>query len=117
MQDDRDDSLEKRRRQLEADLAARGQAGTTNRGQSEESRKGYKLAIKLSSEFVSAVIVGALLGLGIDWLAGTTPWAMVIFLMLGFVAGVMNVMRSTGAVKSPHPADRLGEMNRKSKEK
>ena len=56
--------------------------------------KGYALAFRLASEFVAAVVVGAAIGWGLDRLAGTTPWGMIGFLLLGFAAGVLNVMRS-----------------------
>lgn len=56
--------------------------------------KGYSLAIRLSSEFVAAILVGAAIGWGLDVLAGTSPWGMIGFLLLGFAAGVVNVMRS-----------------------
>ena len=56
--------------------------------------RGFSLGIRLASEFVAAIIVGAAIGWGLDWLAGTTPWGMIGFLLLGFAAGVLNVMRS-----------------------
>jgi ATP synthase protein I len=51
------------------------------------------------------VIVGALLGYLFDRFAGTAPWGMIVFLLLGFCAGVLNVLRSTGAVAQ---SDRTG---------
>lgn len=44
-------------------------------------------------EFVGCVLVGGLLGYGIDRYAGTAPWAMIGLLLLGFVAGLRSVMR------------------------
>ena len=40
--------------------------------------------MKLSSEFIAGVAVGAGLGWGIDRLAGTSPWGLIVFLLLGF---------------------------------
>lgn len=57
---------------------------------------GYGNAFRLSSEFISAILVSTAIGFGLDWLLGTTPWAMIVFLLLGFVAGVMNVLRASG---------------------
>jgi ATP synthase protein I len=57
---------------------------------------GWAQALKLGSEFVAGVIVGFVIGYGIDYFLGTTPWGMVVFLLLGFVAGTLNVMRSAG---------------------
>jgi ATP synthase protein I len=53
-------------------------------------------ALKLSSEFIAAVIVGVGLGWFLDRLAGTSPWGLIVFLLLGFAAGVVNVLRSSG---------------------
>ncbi|WP_332065879.1 AtpZ/AtpI family protein [Bartonella sp. CB189] len=57
-------------------------------------------AIKLSSEFLASIIVGIVLGLGFDKLAGSLPWGLVFFLFLGFAAGVLNVLRSVGYTTS-----------------
>lgn len=55
---------------------------------------GMALAFRLGAEFVAGVLVGAGLGFGLDYVAGTSPWGMIIFLLLGFGAGVMNMMRA-----------------------
>lgn len=104
MADDRDESLEKRRTQLGAELAnKRAAVGDDERGErrAEESRKGYAQAMKLSSEFIAAIIVGAVLGYLFDRFVGTAPWGMIILLLLGFCAGVLNVLRAAGKVASP----------------
>ncbi|OLL54072.1 AtpZ/AtpI family protein [Bartonella henselae] len=55
-------------------------------------------AIKLSSEFLASIIVGVVLGLGFDQLAGSLPWGLVFFLFLGFAAGVLSILRSVGYI-------------------
>lgn len=55
---------------------------------------GYAQALRLASEFAAGVIVGALVGWGLDYVAGTSPWGLIGFLLLGFCAGVLNVVRS-----------------------
>ena len=55
---------------------------------SAESR-GWAMGV----EFVGAVLVGGLLGYGIDRYFGTAPWAMIGLLLLGFVAGLRSVLR------------------------
>lgn len=52
---------------------------------------------RLSTELVGGVIVGAVLGWFIDRVLGISPWGLIVFLLLGFVAGVLNVMRAAGA--------------------
>jgi len=59
---------------------------------------GYARGFRLSSELVAGVVVGAGLGWLIDRWLGSSPWGLMIFLLLGFAAGVLNVMRSAGVV-------------------
>jgi ATP synthase protein I len=109
MTDDRDEGLEQRRTQLGAELASkRAAVREDERGEvrAEESRKGYAQAMKLSSEFIAAIIVGFVLGYVLDRFVGTTPWGMIVFLLLGFCAGVLNVLRSAGKVATPVPDGR-----------
>ncbi|MBB4237613.1 AtpZ/AtpI family protein [Rhizobium esperanzae] len=106
MADDREESLEKRRARLGAELATkRAEAGVEHASEAhaEVSRKGYAQAMKLSSEFIAAIIVGAVLGYVLDRFVGTAPWGMIVLLLLGFCAGVLNVLRSAGVVA--HPLD------------
>lgn len=104
MTSNRNDSLDERRKRLAEGLAkvqAEDEAEERIERNAEESRKGFGLAMKLSSEFISAVIVGAMLGYLLDHFAGTSPWGMIILLLLGFCAGVLNVLRSAGVVAKP----------------
>ncbi|MDO9382494.1 MAG: AtpZ/AtpI family protein [Hyphomicrobiaceae bacterium] len=50
--------------------------------------------LRMASEFVGAVLVGGLIGFGLDRWLGTTPWLFLVFFFLGFAAGVVNVTRS-----------------------
>jgi ATP synthase protein I len=59
---------------------------------------------QLSSELIAGVVVGALIGWGFDRLLSTSPFGMIVFLLLGFTAGVVNVIRSAGV--SPNRTDR-----------
>jgi ATP synthase protein I len=59
---------------------------------------GMGYALRLSSEFIAGVVVGAAIGWIVDRMAGTSPWGLVVFLLLGFGAGVLNVLRSAGLV-------------------
>jgi ATP synthase protein I len=53
---------------------------------------------RLSTELVAGVLVGAAIGWGIDRVLGISPWGMIVFLLLGFAAGVLNVMRVAGVI-------------------
>ena len=85
-----------------ADLEARiaraqklrpAEAAAEERRQSDMS--GLSRGFRLASEFAAAIIVGAGLGYLIDMVLPTRPWAMVAMLLLGFAAGVLNVVRAT----------------------
>jgi ATP synthase protein I len=85
-----------------ADLEARiaraqklrpAEAAAEQRRQSDMS--GLSRGFRLASEFAAAIIVGAGLGYLIDMVLPTRPWAMVALLLLGFAAGVLNVVRAT----------------------
>jgi ATP synthase protein I len=79
---------------------AREQAAKPSEGPLEEratTASGYARGFRLSSELVAGVVVGAGLGLLVDHWLGTSPWGLMIFLLLGFAAGVLNVVRSAAA--------------------
>ncbi|HEY8008537.1 MAG TPA: AtpZ/AtpI family protein [Methylocella sp.] len=59
------------------------------------------LAVRVLSEFVAAVLVGAVIGWWIDRAAGTSPAFLIVFLLMGAAAGFWNVYRI--AMKPPNP--------------
>jgi ATP synthase protein I len=61
---------------------------------------GIALGLRLSSELVAGVLVGTGIGWLLDYWLGTSPFGMLVFLLLGFVAGVLNVMRVAGVVRA-----------------
>jgi ATP synthase protein I len=106
-----DEDLERRRRQLEATLAARRPADRDGKDAPKSGATGFGTALKLSSEFIAGILVGVGIGWVIDRWAGTSPWGLIVFLLLGFVAGVLNVLRSAGLVAehgSKAPPDKGG---------
>ena len=54
------------------------------------------MGFRLSSELVAGVGVGALLVWAFDRLLSTSPFGLIVFVLLGFAAGVVNVIRSAG---------------------
>jgi ATP synthase protein I len=93
------DDLDARRAELERRLAGkREKAAAEAQAPAKGDPTAMARAVKMSSEFIAGVMVGAFLGWGIDQVAGTTPFGLIIFLLLGFAAGVLNVMRAAGAV-------------------
>jgi ATP synthase protein I len=61
-------------------------------------RPGIGMALRLGADFVAGVVVGAAIGWGFDALLGTSPWGLIVFLLLGFAAGILSVMRTAGLI-------------------
>ena len=93
-----EDALSDLRRRVDA---ARGTAPQN----SPPPQSPASLALRFGGEFGAAIIVGALLGYGADNLLHTTPWGLVIGMGLGFVAGVVNVVRVARSYSRSNPVD------------
>ncbi|KQT88022.1 AtpZ/AtpI family protein [Aurantimonas sp. Leaf443] len=103
-----DSELAARREALARKIAEqrRRQPVPPGAGQPGGSMRGMAEGLKLASEFIAGVLVGAGIGYAIDYVAGTAPFGLIVLLMFGFAAGVLNVMRSVrpGGKKGPPPA-------------
>jgi len=96
-----DEALSARLQRLNEGLGQHRKAGRSSESSEAErttTASGYAKGFRLSSELVAGVVVGAGLGWLIDRWVGTSPWGLMIFLLLGFAAGVLNVMRSAGVI-------------------
>ncbi len=66
-------------------------------------------ALRISMEMVAALVVGGAIGWFLDRFLGTEPWLLLVFLLLGFVAGVLNAVRESQRVQA--------QVDREAKEK
>ena len=57
-------------------------------------------ALKLATEMIAGVAVGGFIGWWLDWVLGTGPIFLVIFLLLGGAAGIVNVVRNAQKAQS-----------------
>ena len=91
-------SLEHRLSEIRGDR----KVGTNQSGNEQDTAQARASAmavgLRLSSELVAGVLGGAALGWGFDRLLSTSPWGLIVFLLLGFTAGVINVMRTAGVM-------------------
>jgi ATP synthase protein I len=103
---------EKQRRAEEADFAARLHRldeqldrrrtswQSENKPVAAADSSAMANGLRLSAELVGGVVVGFILGWLFDRWLGTSPWGLIVFVLLGFAAGVLNVMRSAGVVQA-----------------
>ncbi|MBR0553665.1 AtpZ/AtpI family protein [Stakelama marina] len=92
MADDRQngtDDLEKRIADAKAKHAH--SSGALHAAEGRAETRGWAVGI----EFVGAVIVGAVIGLLLDKWLNTAPWLMIVFLALGFAAGLRRAMATS----------------------
>jgi ATP synthase protein I len=59
---------------------------------------GLAQGLRLSTELVGGVVVGGLIGWFLDRWLGISPWSFIVFVLLGFAAGMLNLMRSAGFI-------------------
>ncbi len=99
--------LSARLKELSGRIAAERheQAESAKPPASMQDASGYARGYKLVSEFAAGTLVGGLIGYGIDWLFGTLPFGLIFFLLLGFGAGFLNLVRA--AKRMPPPQERL----------
>lgn len=86
-----------------ADANRSPENGTGSRAGADHSA--YARGFRMSTELVAGVLVGAIIGWLLDRWLGISPWGLIVFLLLGFAAGVLNVMRAAGVVRDQ--SDRL----------
>jgi len=100
MRADKNESDDELRARLEKLQAALGKQEAERRAETGEGLpvggsfgKALSAGFTVLSEFVAAILVGALIGWQADLWLGTKPWLLVLFLGLGVAAGFYNVFR------------------------
>ncbi len=66
--------------------------------ESNDLRQGLNIAFRLGTEMTVATLLGAGMGHGIDHYFGTKPWGIVVGVVLGGAAGMLNVYRAAQAM-------------------
>ncbi|NVO57512.1 AtpZ/AtpI family protein [Rhodobacteraceae bacterium B1Z28] len=103
-----DDDQKQRMAQLEAKIAA------TKKAQKPETRadanySGGELAWRMVIEMVSGLGIGFGIGYGLDSLLGTLPIFLVLFTLLGLVAGVKVMLRSAQQAQEKQTAAKAAD--------
>ena len=87
-----------------AEVVAKAQSAEADAARSRAMGMGFSIAAQL----VAGVLVGAVMGYYLDRWLGTAPWLMVLFLMFGFAAGLMNVIRTAREMQKISEAQSKG---------
>jgi ATP synthase protein I len=66
--------------------------------ESNDLRQGLGVAFRLGTEMTVATLLGAGFGYGADHFFGTKPWGIVVGVILGGAAGMLNVYRAAQAM-------------------
>ena len=84
---------------LEDRLAEAKARQEPDRPHMEEHYSQAQLAWRMVVELVAGLGIGFGIGYGLDAALGTRPWLMVVFTVLGFIAGVKTMIRSAEEVQ------------------
>ena len=87
------DDLEDRIAKARAGSERHGSAGSAGGGD-PGIESAMSFGLRAGSQFVSAVVIGGGLGWAIDRWLGTKPFAMLILMVLMFIAAMANVWRT-----------------------
>lgn len=95
---------------LTSDLAARIARAERERQVAEKAKEapardmsGWNRGMRLGSEFIAAILVGSGIGYLLDLWLKTSPWLLLVMLMVGFAAGVLNVVRAASEMNKAAP--------------
>jgi len=86
------------KRLAEAEARMRGKSGKSDNVSTQDGGNAdysaFGLAMRIGTEMVAALVVGVVLGYGLDRLCGTKPLFLILFSLVGGAAGMLNVWRA-----------------------
>ncbi|MEC9198402.1 AtpZ/AtpI family protein [Donghicola tyrosinivorans] len=99
------DPAEKERlAELEARIDAAKKAAAEPEPRADEHYSQAQVAWRMVTELVAGLLIGFGMGYGLDAVFGTTPFLMLIFTLLGFIAGVKTMLRSVTEIQEKQAA-------------
>ena len=99
-----DDRETDRLRALEERIAKAKRANDP-KPHTDEHYSRANLAWRMVIELVAGLMIGFVIGYGLDTLFGTMPVFLMIFTLLGFAAGVQTMVRSAREIQKQTEAD------------
>jgi ATP synthase protein I len=95
--------------ELDKRIRAVRDAQAPKRGTQGDKFAATDMAWRMTLEMVVAAMIGAAMGWGLDELFGTLPLFLIVFILLGFAAGIRTVMRSAAELQRKQAADAANE--------
>ncbi len=99
--------------ELEARISAVRRGKEPKRGRQGDKFTAAGMAWRMTLELVVGGLVGAAMGWGIDELLGTKPAFLIVFILLGFAAGIRVVMRSAEELQKDQAAQSARDESRR----
>ena len=107
-----DDDPKRQLEDLEARIAAYKKAKEPPERHQDKAYSQADLAWRMVIELVAGLLIGFGMGWGLDSLFGTKPIFLVLFTLLGFVAGVKTMLRSAQELQEKKLAEAAREDER-----
>jgi len=82
---------------LKAAQERRAQKTGAPQGQGDLS--GVAVGMRIVVDLVAGVALGIGIGVALDYWLGTKPWLLIVFVFVGFAAGLLNVIRTAKQVE------------------
>ncbi len=95
--------------ELDRRIRAAREAQAPKRGKTGDKFTAAGMAWRMTLELVVGGLVGAAMGWGLDELFGTLPLFLIVFILLGFTAGIRTVMRSAEELRKIQAAEAAEE--------
>ena len=96
-------------RQRSSEIGQKLDAVKAKRAEAEQAgnvarKEAYGQAARFAADLVVGVVLGGVLGWALDRQFGTAPWLMVLLVVLGFAAGLLNVIRAARIAQAENEA-------------
>ena len=105
MSDPAEEARREKLKELEARIDAAKRAGEPGKAHQDEHYSQAHLAWRMVIELVAGIAIGLGIGLGLDAVFGTRPIFLVLFILLGFAAGVRTMLRSAEEIQRERQVD------------
>lgn len=104
-----DPNDQERLRQLDERIAELKRAQEPEKRHQDEHYSQANIAWRMVTELVAGLGIGFGIGYGLDSLFGTMPLFLVLFVFLGFAAGIKTMLRTADEVRRKQSADKAGD--------